>query len=362
MRSSMSFACMSICRSKWMMPIFFDVHSAMPRTVAKPIEWSPPMITGSAPEEKTWLTPRVIWSSSSRCCPGSRKRRRRRRAHPLAQIDSGLVVVGCVEGRDPPHSLRPESRARPEGGATVERHPHHRCAVLADVADVLDEGRLQEGVDAGEMRLLAPRKRRDRPVLEALGAGQAHVERPLHLAVPAGARQPPFGVHRLPALGLELVVVSAVVPGTIGRWPKPSMACHTAGDATVHSLPPIEFDVPPETRDLLDLQLITRARERREALTQHARIADLEHVMLPISEWTRGLRGVGPEALLAGLGEAQVERRLCGLRCEGLDRPPEPARQDHARYRPHEQQCNRINQVGNEAGARRPVREGRIAK
>ena len=38
MRSSRSFSWMSIWRSKWMMPMRFDVHCAMPRTQGKPIE------------------------------------------------------------------------------------------------------------------------------------------------------------------------------------------------------------------------------------------------------------------------------------------------------------------------------------
>jgi hypothetical protein len=44
------------------MPIFFEVHSAMPRRQGKPIEWSPPIMIGSDPDEKTWLTARLIWS------------------------------------------------------------------------------------------------------------------------------------------------------------------------------------------------------------------------------------------------------------------------------------------------------------
>ena len=61
-RSSRSFSWMSMWRSKWMMPIFFEVHCAMPRTQGKPIEWSPPSISGRAPLEATCATPRVIWS------------------------------------------------------------------------------------------------------------------------------------------------------------------------------------------------------------------------------------------------------------------------------------------------------------
>ena len=53
---------MSAWRSKWTMPIFFEVHWAMPRTQGKPIEWSPPRMIGRAPLEKTWATARLIWS------------------------------------------------------------------------------------------------------------------------------------------------------------------------------------------------------------------------------------------------------------------------------------------------------------
>jgi hypothetical protein len=39
-------------RSKCTIPIFFEVHWAMPRTQGKPIEWSPPIMTGSEPAGK----------------------------------------------------------------------------------------------------------------------------------------------------------------------------------------------------------------------------------------------------------------------------------------------------------------------
>ena len=48
---------MSAWRSKCTIPIFFDVHCAIPRTQGKPIEWSPPIID---PDENTWLTARLI--------------------------------------------------------------------------------------------------------------------------------------------------------------------------------------------------------------------------------------------------------------------------------------------------------------
>mmetsp|Transcript_29504 Transcript_29504/g.73056 ORF Transcript_29504/g.73056 Transcript_29504/m.73056 type:complete len:253 (+) Transcript_29504:2061-2819(+) len=62
MRSSRSFSWMSACRSTWMMPIFLVVHAAMPRMVGKPMEWSPPRMSGKEPEENTWPTALEIWS------------------------------------------------------------------------------------------------------------------------------------------------------------------------------------------------------------------------------------------------------------------------------------------------------------
>ena len=105
--------------------------------------------------------------------------------HLLAQIDAELVVVGRVERRDAADALRPEAGAGAIGGAGVERDADDGRVVLADIADVLDVGRLEEGVDAGEMRQLAAREGRDRLVGQAVGAGQPHVERPLLLLAPA---------------------------------------------------------------------------------------------------------------------------------------------------------------------------------
>ena len=63
MRSSRSFSWMSACRSMWMMPMRFDVTDAMPRTVGKPIEWSPPRMSGNEPLAATCATAFEIWSN-----------------------------------------------------------------------------------------------------------------------------------------------------------------------------------------------------------------------------------------------------------------------------------------------------------
>ena len=87
--------------------------------------------------------------------------------HLLAQVDAELVIVGRVERRDAADALRPEAGSGPVGGAAVERDAHDGRVIFADVADILDIGRLEEGVDAGEMRQLAAREGRDRLVDDA---------------------------------------------------------------------------------------------------------------------------------------------------------------------------------------------------
>ncbi len=42
----------------------------MPRTQGKPMEWSPPMMIGMEPDEKTCATARLIWSKVFSMLPG----------------------------------------------------------------------------------------------------------------------------------------------------------------------------------------------------------------------------------------------------------------------------------------------------
>ena len=168
-------------------------------------------MTGSAPDEKTWrdaagdlVEALLEIGRDGEDVAGVAER------HLLAQVDAELVVVGRVERRDAADALRPEAGAGPVGGAAVERDADDRRVILADVADVLDIGRLQEGVDAGEMRQLAAREGRDRLVGQRVRAGQAHVERPLLLLAPAVLRQLPLGLDRLPALRVAGVEIGMV--------------------------------------------------------------------------------------------------------------------------------------------------------
>src|SRR5262249_15595252 len=94
-------------------------------------------------------------------------------------------------------------------------------------------GRLEKGVDAGEMRQLAAREGGDRLVGQALGAWQAHVERPLLLLSPSRLREPALGVERPPALRRPLVEIR-VVPARAPRRPEQSGPARTAGKGIEH--------------------------------------------------------------------------------------------------------------------------------
>ena len=114
--------------------------------------------------------------------------------HLLAQIDAELVIVRIVERRDAPDALRPEARAGTVGRAGIERDADHGGVVFADVADVLDVGRLEKRIDAGEVRQLAARESRDRLVGQAVGARAGPCRAPIAApcATPAWTAAPPL--------------------------------------------------------------------------------------------------------------------------------------------------------------------------
>ena len=144
--------------------------------------------------------------------------------HLFAQVDAELVIIGRVERRDAADALRPKARAGPIGGAGIERNAEHGGVIFRHVAHVLDIRRLEERVDAGEMRQLAARKRRDRLVGQAVGAGQPHVERPLLLLAPAGLGKFAFGVERLPALRGQLVEIGMMAAHAFAHGKQPGFA------------------------------------------------------------------------------------------------------------------------------------------
>jgi len=131
--------------------------------------------------------------------------------HLFPEIDAHLVIVGRIERRDSSNSLGAEAGAGAVGGAAVEGDADDGGIILADILDVLDIGRLQEGVDAGEVGELAAGKGGDRFVGDAVGAGEAHVERPFYLLGPALAGELPFRFDRAPALAVQFFIAGMVM-------------------------------------------------------------------------------------------------------------------------------------------------------
>jgi hypothetical protein len=137
--------------------------------------------------------------------------------HLLAEIDPDLEIIGCVKRRNPADCLRTKAGARPKGRAAVERRTEDRRVVLPGVANILDIGRLEEGVDPGVMRQLAPREGRDGSIFDALSPGQPHLDRPLPLGLPRGLRQGCLAVDRPPSLEPLLVEIRMVVASISGQ-------------------------------------------------------------------------------------------------------------------------------------------------
>ena len=82
----------------------------------------------------------------------------------------------------------------------------HRDVVLAAAAHVLQVGRLEEGVDAGEVRQLAAGEGRDALVDDGVRAGQAELEAAGDLLLPLGGGQLGLALDGGPRLGAVAVV------------------------------------------------------------------------------------------------------------------------------------------------------------
>ena len=113
----------------------------------------------------------------------------------LAQVDAELEAVRPVERGDLADALRPEAGAGAVGRAAVERRAEHGDVVLAAAAHVLDVRRLEEGVDAGEVRQLAAAEGRDALVDDRVGAGQAELQAAGDLLLPLRGRQLGLGAR-----------------------------------------------------------------------------------------------------------------------------------------------------------------------
>ena len=161
--------------------------------------------------------------------------------HLLAQVDAKFIVIRGIQRRYPPDSLRPEPGARPIGRPRIKWDANHRRVVPRHVPHILDIRRLQERVDASEMRQFAARKGGDGAIGQALRPRQPHVERPFLFAPPAICRQPPLGIQRLPALHLAGVEVWMVEAAAHRRRHHACVASGTSEDH-YHALSPATRD------------------------------------------------------------------------------------------------------------------------
>ena len=189
-RSSRSVSWVSTCRSKWMIPRLPSSGAgrrrgpwgsrSSGRRRARP---------GTRPTRRRGRPPWRSGRTSSRCCRDREDVAEVGDGDRLAQVDAQLEAVRPVERGDLADALRAEPGAGAVGGAAVERGAEHGDVVLAAAAHVLEVGRLEEGVDAGEVRQLAAGERRDAPVDDGVRAGQAELEAAGDLLLPLGGRQ-----------------------------------------------------------------------------------------------------------------------------------------------------------------------------
>ncbi len=102
--------------------------------------------------------------------------------------------------------LRAEAGAGAVGRAPVEGCPEDGDVVLAAATDVLEEGGLEEGVDAGEVRQFPAGERGDPAVHDGVGAREAELETPSDLGLPAGGGELGFPGDGVGRFGTVVVV------------------------------------------------------------------------------------------------------------------------------------------------------------
>src|SRR5262245_46458334 len=101
----------------------------------------------------------------------------------LVDINAAVEPIAVIECGDAPYRLGAEARAGAVGRCRIEGGADKGSFVVADLADVLAEARLHEGVDAGEGGLMAAAEQRDVAVDHRVGGFKTELEGPLDLLV-----------------------------------------------------------------------------------------------------------------------------------------------------------------------------------
>src|SRR5262245_151482 len=101
----------------------------------------------------------------------------------IVDINAAVEPMRMREWRGAPHRRGAEARAGAVGRCRIEGGADKGSFVVADLADVLAEGRLHEGVDAGEGGLMAAAEQRDVAVDHRVGGFKTEFEGPLDLLV-----------------------------------------------------------------------------------------------------------------------------------------------------------------------------------
>ena len=94
----------------------------------------------------------------------------------LIDVDAAVEPIAVIERRDAPHRLRAKAGAGAVGGGGIERRADEGRLEVADLADVLAIGRLHEGVDAGEGRLMAAAEQRDVAIDDGVGGFKSELQ------------------------------------------------------------------------------------------------------------------------------------------------------------------------------------------
>lgn len=108
--------------------------------------------------------------------------------HLFAQVNSFLIVVGCVERGDTTDPLRTEASTTAIRTATVKGNSHHSSIKLANLVDIFQVGGFKERVDTGKVGEFSTRKSRNCLVFNGTGSRETNFKTSLDFFVVFGCR------------------------------------------------------------------------------------------------------------------------------------------------------------------------------